>query len=110
MKNKIEYTKSSGNVFKDLGLPNPDMEFLRASLSLEVFKILEKRKLTQKEAGKILGIGQPDVSKLMNGNFERFSVERLIKFLTKLDRDIDIAIKRHSSQSETPAGVHVMAM
>ncbi|MFQ5729205.1 MAG: helix-turn-helix domain-containing protein [Waddliaceae bacterium] len=86
------------------------MEFLRASLSLEVFKILERRKLTQIEAGKILDIGQPDVSKLMNGNFERFSVERLIRFLNRLDRDVDIAIKKHSARSKTPAGVHVLAV
>jgi len=108
-KNKIVYEKSSGNVFKDLGFENPDLELMRARLSLEIFKILEKRKLTQTEAGKLLGIRQPDVSKLMNGDYGRFSVERLMKFINQLDRDIEIRIKKHPARSKEPAGVHITA-
>lgn len=109
MSKAIKIEKSSGNVFKDLGLENPDLELMRARLSLEIFKILKKRKLTQREAGKVLGIAQPDVSKLMNGDFVRFSVERLIKLLNKLDRDINISITKHSSRAKIPAGVHITA-
>jgi len=106
---EIEIVRGSGNVFKDLGFENPDLELMRAKLSLEIFKILEKRKLIQAEARKVLGIAQSDVSKLMNGNFERFGIERLIKFLNRLDRDIKVSITKHSSRSKKPAGVCVTA-
>lgn len=108
-KNKIEYEKSSGNVFKDLGFPNPELEQLKSALSFEIFTILNERKLTQAQGAKILGIDQPQVSRLKNGDFTRFSVERLIKLLNKLDRDINISITKHSARSKEPAGVHVTA-
>jgi predicted XRE-type DNA-binding protein len=58
---KIEVEKSSGNVFADLGLPNPEQELLKAGLTLEIYRILKARKLTQAQAGKVLGIPQPHV-------------------------------------------------
>ena len=72
--NKIGYEKSSGNVFQDLGFPNPEMEQLKSALSFEIFNILKQRKLTQSQAAKILGIDQPQVSKLKIADFTCFSV------------------------------------
>ena len=90
---EIQYAESSGNVFADLGFPNPERELLKAHLTLEIYRIVKRRKLTQKQAGEILGIKQPHVSTLMGGRSGNFSVERLMKFLTALDRDVEITVR-----------------
>jgi len=66
-RHRIEYEESSGNVFADLGLPNPEPELLKANLSLESFRAIQARKLTQAQAAKMLGIPQSHVSDLMCG-------------------------------------------
>lgn len=101
--------KSSGNVFADLELPNPEVEQLRSALACEIFKIIERRKLKQRDAAKILGIDQPEVSKLKNGRFDQFSIERLMTFLNRLDQDVNISIDQHPIKSKRPAGVYVHA-
>ncbi len=76
--NRIDVEASSGNVFADLGLPNPEQELLKADLTLQVYKALEARKLTRMQAGKVLGIPQPRVSDLLNGRARSVSAERLM--------------------------------
>jgi predicted XRE-type DNA-binding protein len=90
----IEYEEGSGNVFADLGLPNPDQELLKANLTLQIFRAIKARKLTQAKAGKILGIPQPHVSDLMRGRARAFSAERLMQFLTALGHDVEIRVKQ----------------
>ena len=92
MSGKITVEQSSGNVFEDLELPDADELFLKASLGFEVFQIIRKRKLTQAEAAEILGVQQPEISRLKRGKFNHYSVERLMTFLTRLNRDIEIRI------------------
>ena len=84
---------SSGNVFADLGLPNPEQELLKARLTLQIYKIIKERGLTQAQAGEVLGIKQPHVSALMRNRAGNFSVGRLIEFLTALGHDVEIAVK-----------------
>jgi predicted XRE-type DNA-binding protein len=96
MKKAIEpviIEESSGNVFADLGFEKPEEELLKAKLALQLFRILKEKKLTQVKAAKILGVDQPELSKLKNGKYSRFSVERLFGFITLLGHDIDIEIK-----------------
>lgn len=90
MGKKIKFEESSGNVFEDLNLPHADELFIKAALGIEVFQIIEARKLTQVEAAKILGVKQPEISRLKNGKFNHYSVERLLTFLTHLNHDIEI--------------------
>jgi predicted XRE-type DNA-binding protein len=90
---KIEAETSSGNVFADLGLPNPEQELLKAQLMLQIYRIVKHRKLTQAEAGEVLGIKQPHVSGLMRGLSGNFSVERLMDFLAALGQDIEIRVR-----------------
>ena len=85
--------KSSGNIFADLGLPHPERELLKAKLTLEIYRLIKKRGVTQVEAGKILGIKQPHVSALMRNRSGTFSVERLMDFLTALGQDVAIAVR-----------------
>src|SRR5713226_3496957 len=86
-------TESSGNVFADLGLPNPEQELPKARLTLQIYKIIKQRGLTQAQAGDILGIKQPHVSALMRNRAGNFSVGRLIEFLTALGQDVQITVK-----------------
>lgn len=86
----------SGNVFADLGLPDAGEHYVKAQMVAEIFKIIEDRKLTQTKAGKMMGIDQPSVSRMLHGHFREYSVERLMQFLTVFDRDVEIVIKRHA--------------
>ena len=108
-KEKIEYEKGSGNIFKDLGFPNPEEKLAKARLASMIYDIIEERHLTQARAGKILGINQPKVSALRNGRLSGFSIERLFSFLGKLDRDIEIVIRKRSKDS-SEAGLSISAV
>lgn len=101
MKNKEKFVKSSGNVFADLGVKDADLHLLKADLAITILKIIEEKKLTQQKASELLGIEQPEISKLKHGNFSRFRVERLFQFLNKLGRSVDIHIKKTRSSHPT---------
>ena len=93
------YTKGSGNVFRDLGFGRPEEELAKAELASRISEIIESRQMTQKEAGRILGIDQPKVSALKNGRLGGFSIARLFSFLLALDRDIEIVIRSKSERT-----------
>jgi predicted XRE-type DNA-binding protein len=90
---EIEATVGSGNVFADLGFENPEQEFMKARLSLEIFRLIRERGLTQMQAAEILGIKQPQVSLLMRNRAGSFSVGKLMELLTTLGQDIQIVVK-----------------
>jgi len=90
---RITTEKSSGNVFADLGFANPEREQLKAHLTLQIYRIIKKRGLTQTQAGEILGIKQPHVSALMRNRSGNFSVERLMDFLIALGHDVEITVR-----------------
>lgn len=85
-------TTSTGNVFADLGLPDPEERLAKAELVRGIRKIVVARGLTQREAGRLFGIAQPDVSDLLSGKLARFSRERLERFLVALDMDVQIRV------------------
>ena len=91
----VKFEEGSGNIFADLGLNDSDELYARAQIGVHVFKILKERKLKQREIAGILGIAQPDVSHLMNGHFSRFTTDKLLDFLKRLDRKVTIEISRH---------------
>lgn len=95
VKNKFSSSvrEGSGNVFADLGLPNPEQELLKAQLTLQIHTIIKQRGLTQKEAAIVLGIKQPNVSFLMRNRAGSFSVGRLMDFLTALGQDVEITVR-----------------
>lgn len=98
---KLEKTKSSGNVFADLGLPNAEKYMAKAELARQINNIIKSRGLKQTEAAKILDIDQPKVSALSCGRLDDFSIERLIVFLNKLDRDVQIVVKKKPTRRKT---------
>lgn len=94
-KTKIEFEEGSGNVFADLGLEDADELFARSQIGFHVFKLIEDKGLKQKDAAKLLGIAQPDVSHLMNGRFDRFTTDKLLDFLRRLEHKVVIQISPH---------------
>jgi len=83
----------SGNVFADLGLPEPEETMAKARLADLIDETLQSRGLTQTEAGELLGIDQGTVSKLVNGRLDGFSQERLVRYLTALGLDVEIVVR-----------------
>jgi predicted XRE-type DNA-binding protein len=91
-----ESTPSSGNVFADLSLPQADDLLVKAELTSKIIAEIQRRRLTQNQAAAILGIDQPKVSALKQGKLSGFSIERLLRFLLMLGRDVEITVKSRS--------------
>jgi predicted XRE-type DNA-binding protein len=92
---KSAFEEGSGNVFADLGLEDSDELFARAKIGFHVYQILKKKNLAQREIATLLGIKQPEVSHLMNGHFSRFTTDKLLDFLRRLEREVTIRISPH---------------
>jgi predicted XRE-type DNA-binding protein len=99
MARKTEVEAGSGNIFADLGLPDADTHFLKAQIVSEIYRLTNERNLTQADAGKLMGITQPEVSRMFKGRFREYSVERLMGFLTRFDRDVEIVAKPHRGKN-----------
>ena len=91
--------RGSGNVFADLGFPDADAHLVKADLVSRIDDIVRDRGITQTEAARLLGLSQPDVSRLLRGDFREYSLERLFRLLTALGRDIDIVVRQPRSAS-----------
>jgi predicted XRE-type DNA-binding protein len=89
----ITVTPSSGNVFADLGVAEPEEELAKAQLASHIRAAIGRRKLTQARAAKLIGLDQPKVSALMNGRLTGFSSDRLLRCLTALGHDVDIIVR-----------------
>lgn len=98
---KLATIQSSGNVFADIGLANPEKHLAKVALAHQINRIIEKRGLKQVEAAAILDTDQPKVSALSCGHLDDFSIERLIDFLNKLDRDVEIVVKTRPTRRRT---------
>ena len=91
MKTKIKTEKSSGNVFKDLGLPNSEELLAKAEIACQIGVLIKKKKLSQAKVAKLLKITQPKVSLLLNGKLKGFSLEKLLRFLNILGQNVKIS-------------------
>lgn len=107
-KRKEEVVRSSGNVFADLGFPDAEERQTKVWLTAAINQLLRQRRLSQTTAARRLGINQPKVSALLNYKLEGFSVERLMRFLTALDQDVQIVI-RSKPRSRRSARIVVTA-
>jgi predicted XRE-type DNA-binding protein len=101
-----KYETGSKNVFRDIGMPNAEEHLIKAQLVFKIDTIMKHRRLKQAEAAGLLGIKQPDVSKMLRGEFRQFSVERLLRFLVALNQDVEIIVKPHRGRSDG-AALHV---
>lgn len=108
MNETIPVYESSGNVFADLGLPDAEEAQAKAGLAQRIAEVITLQGLTQAQAAERLGIDQPKVSYLLRGRLTGFSTDRLLKYLTLLDQDIQIVI-RHKAPTQPHGTVRVTA-
>ena len=103
MSDEVRITKSSGNVFEDLGLPDADHLLAKADLAIEIGRVIEERGLTQAQAAEMMGVDQPKVSALVCGRLDGFSMERLYRFLNSLGQDVEIVVRPTPKNRESPS-------
>ncbi len=97
---------SSGNVFADLEMTNPEERLVKAALARKISEAIEKNGLNQSQTAHLLGIDQPKISALIRGKLAGFSTERLLKFLIALGNDVEISIKpKPASRSKAQISV-----
>jgi predicted XRE-type DNA-binding protein/phage-related protein len=94
------HEKGSGNIFADLGLPNAEEHQLKATLVVQLKRLIAARELTQTAAAKLIEMKQPDLSKLLRGEFRLVSVEKLMRMLTAFDQDVEITMKPHRKRGK----------
>ena len=89
---KIELVHGSGNVFRDFGYANPDVEQLKAILAAEIIKALDRKKLTVRAAHAITGVAAADFSRIRNADLSRFTVDRLVSILNRLGSRVEVKV------------------
>ena len=89
----IPVIAGSGNVFADLGVAAPEEELTKAQLASHIRLLIRRRRLTQAQAARLMGIDQPKVSALINGRLGGYSSDRLMRLLAALGQDVDIVVK-----------------
>jgi predicted XRE-type DNA-binding protein len=97
---KARSTKSSGNVFADIGVPNAGEHLAKADLVIGIAALIRSKGLSQTAAAKLVGIAQPDVSRLMRGHFEGFSYERLFDVLNALGENVRVVVSGAKSKKD----------
>lgn len=90
---KIAVTKSSGNVYADIGVRDAKEHAAKASLVMGIARIMKKERLTQTETARRTGISQGDLSKVLRGQFRGYSIEKLLVALTRLGQDVTIDVR-----------------
>ncbi len=94
-KNHIEVLRGSGNVFRDLNVPNPDLEQLRAILAARIIKVLDRKKLTVRHAHELTGVAAADFSRIRRAKIARFTIDRLMSILNRLDQEVEVSVSVH---------------
>ncbi|TAM58491.1 XRE family transcriptional regulator [bacterium] len=93
-------TPGSGNVFADIGLEHPEEVLAKAHIVETIADLLARRDLSQQKAGELVGLTQPQVSRLLRGDSREFSYERLMRILTSLGQDVEITIRASGARSK----------
>ena len=92
MKEKLEFVRGSGNVFRDFGDPNADLEQARAILAAKIIGVLDARKLSVRAAEDLTGVAASEFSRIRNVKLERFTIDRMITILGKLGQDVELRV------------------
>ena len=91
----IEIVRGSGNIFRDFNDPNPDLEQLRAILATRIIKVLDARKLSVRKAHDLTGVAAADFSRIRRAKFGRFTIDRLMSILDRLDQEVEVSVNVH---------------
>jgi predicted XRE-type DNA-binding protein len=100
---------SNDNIFAELGLPDAGTHYLKAQIVAELYRLTNEQKLTQTKAGALMGISQPEVSRMFRGHFREYSVERLMGFLTAFNRDVEIILRPRKARAPGHIRFHSQA-
>lgn len=96
-------TRGSGNVFADLGFSDPETHLFKAQLVMRIQDVIDARGLTQSATAKATGVSQPDVSRILRGQFRDISVERILRMLTRLGCEVDVIVRPEGSLAQVSA-------
>jgi predicted XRE-type DNA-binding protein len=104
----IELVRGKGNVFRDFGYANADAEHLKAVLAAQIIKVLDQRKMSVRTAGELTGIAAADFSRVRQAKLDRFTIDRLMTILARLDQKVDIEVNVHprTAQPRSPLRSH----
>ncbi len=91
----IEIVRGSGNVFRDLNLPNPELEQLRSILAAKIIRVLDETGMTVRKAQEVTGTAAAVFSRIRRANLDRFTVDRLMGILHRLDQEVEISVDVH---------------
>jgi predicted XRE-type DNA-binding protein len=94
MTEEIELVEGSNNIFEDLGFADTEVMKLKAKLAAELLRIMRKRELTVRAAAKLAGVDHSDIVKIRNVDLDRFKLDRLLKIVTRLDKNVRVEITR----------------
>ena len=108
-KRRIKMEVGSGNIFADLGLPDAEELLLKSQIVVTLHRLIKARSLTQTDAAKRIGIGQPDLSNVLRGRFRGYSTERLMRMLTAFDQDVDITVRPRRGKSKEGGRITVQS-
>jgi predicted XRE-type DNA-binding protein len=100
---EMEVVRGSGNVFRDLGYADPDVEQLKAILAAEIVKMLDRKKLTVRAAHAQTGIAAADFSRIRNADLGRFTLDRLVSIINRLGSRIEVQVNLLAIESYTEA-------
>jgi predicted XRE-type DNA-binding protein len=92
MKDEFELVRGSGNVFRDLGRPNADLAQARAIIAAKIIRIMEVQKLSTRDAEKLTGVAHTEFSRIKNTQLGRFTLDRMISILGKLDANVEVSL------------------
>lgn len=105
MSDELELVRGSDNPFRDVGLPDPDTKLMKADLAALILRVLRERRLNGAEAARLAGVQEADISRVRNADLGRFTIDRLVRILNRLDRRIEVAVAvrpRESARPEQP--------
>ena len=104
-KDDLDLIQGSGNVFRDLNLPNPELEQFRALLASQIAKTLDAQSLSVRKAGELTGIAAADFSRIRRVKLDRFTIDRLMTILDRLGQEValDVTVR---PRAPVPAGMH----
>ncbi len=107
---ELELARGGGNVFRDFGDENPDLEQARAILAAKIVRTLDQRKLSTREAEKLTGVAHSEFSRIRNARLGRFTLDRMIQILGKLDQQVEVSVSFNRRRVSDPAGAHATAL
>ena len=105
MTDEMELVRGTDNPFRDVGLPEPDTKLMKADLAAEIMRVLREQNITGAQAAKLTGVQQADISRIRNAQLDRFTIDRLVTILNRLDCGVQVHVTVQSGVAGEPAPV-----